>query len=47
VSGKARPPYDPWRDVDGTHIPVGARVEQITEAKEHGALRARVHQQAS
>jgi hypothetical protein len=45
VSGRARPRYDPWRDADGTHIPEGARVEQIAAAKEHGAHPARVHQQ--
>jgi hypothetical protein len=44
VSGKTRPPFDPWRDVDGTPIRVGARVEQIGVAKGHGALRGRLHQ---
>ncbi len=44
MSGRARPAYDPWRDVDGTPIPVGARVEQVAVAKEHGALSARLHQ---
>ncbi|MGH8922818.1 MAG: hypothetical protein ACRD0H_31505 [Actinomycetes bacterium] len=38
----ARPPYDPWRDVDGTPIPVGARVEQVAVATEHGALSGRL-----
>jgi hypothetical protein len=44
VTGRARPAYDPWRDVDGTPIPVGARVEQVAVAKEHGAQSARLHQ---
>jgi hypothetical protein len=45
----ASPParrYDPWRDAKDTHIPVGARVEQVAVAKEHGALASRVHQRA-
>ena len=37
-----RAPYDPWRDVHGTHIPDGCRVEQIAIAKEHGALSSRL-----
>jgi hypothetical protein len=44
VSGQARPPYDPWRDTKGTSIPVGARVEQVAVANEHGALTVRLHQ---
>jgi hypothetical protein len=32
-------------DMDGVHIPVGARVEQVAVAKEHGAHPARAHQQ--
>jgi hypothetical protein len=43
VSGRARPPYDPWRDVDGVPISVGCRVEQVAVAKEHGAHSARLH----
>jgi hypothetical protein len=43
VSGRARPPYDPWRDVNGTPILVGAVVEQIAVAKEHGALADRLN----
>lgn len=46
----ANPPparrYEPWRDAEGTHIPVGARVEQVAVAKEHGALASRAHQRA-
>ena len=38
------PPYDPWRDARGTSIPVGARVEQLAVANEHGALTLRLHQ---
>ncbi|MGH3897149.1 MAG: hypothetical protein ACRDTA_02635 [Pseudonocardiaceae bacterium] len=40
VSGRAI--SDPWRDVDGTHIPLGCCVEQVEVAKEHGALRSRL-----
>ncbi len=36
-------PYDPWRDVDGTPISVGCRVEQVTVHKEYGALSCRLH----
>jgi hypothetical protein len=43
VSGKIRPPFDPWRDVEGTHIPVGARVEQVAVARGYGALSRRLH----
>lgn len=39
-------PYDPWRDVHGTHIPDGCRVEQIGLAKEHGALSSRMGKRA-
>lgn len=45
MSSRARPAYDPWRDASGLHIPVGAQVEQIAVAKEHGALSSRLHQQ--
>jgi len=44
VNPRARPAYDPWRDVDGTSIPVGARVEQVAVAQEHGARSARLRQ---
>ncbi|MGH8996026.1 MAG: hypothetical protein ACRDYB_08375, partial [Acidimicrobiales bacterium] len=44
MSAPKRPVYDRWRDVAGVHIPDGARVEQIAVAKEHGALRCRLHQ---
>ncbi|MGH7261147.1 MAG: hypothetical protein ACREI9_10760 [Nitrospiraceae bacterium] len=40
-----RPAYDPWRDVEGTHIPGQCRVEQIAVSKEYGALPSRLHQQ--
>lgn len=36
-----KPPYDPWRDADDVHIPVGARVQQVGVAKEYGALSSR------
>lgn len=35
--------YDRWRDVDRTHIPVGARVEQVAVDARRGALRSRLH----
>jgi hypothetical protein len=44
VNPRTRPVYDPWRDVDGTHIPEGARVEQITVANEYGGHSSRLHQ---
>jgi hypothetical protein len=44
VTGRSRADYDPWRDVEGTPITVGCRVQQIGTAKEHGALRPRLHQ---
>jgi hypothetical protein len=37
--------YDRWRDVDGTHIPVGARVEQAEVDARMGAPRSRLHAQ--
>jgi hypothetical protein len=37
-----RPTYDRWRDVQGTHIPVGCRIEQVAIAKERGALTSRL-----
>ena len=36
--------YDRWRDVDGTPIAVGARVEQTEVDARMGALRAHLHQ---
>lgn len=41
----ARLRYDPWRDARDIPIPLRCRVEQITVAKEHGALRSRLHKQ--
>lgn len=43
VSGRARG-YDRWRDVEGTHVPVGARVEQAATDARMGALRSRLGQ---
>jgi hypothetical protein len=34
--------YDRWRDAEGTHIPVGCRIEQVGIAKEHGVLTSRL-----
>lgn len=45
MAGSPRMPYDPWRDTDGAPTPPYCRVEQIAVAKEHGALRSRLHQQ--
>jgi hypothetical protein len=42
VSPQRNRRYDRWRDVEGTHIPVGCRVEQVAIAKEHGALTSRL-----
>ena len=36
--------YDRWRDVDGTHVPVGAQVEQTEVDARRGAPRSRLHQ---
>lgn len=45
MSGRAQRAYDRWRDVDGTHVPVGARVEQTGTDARRGALRSRLHAQ--
>lgn len=37
--------YDRWRDVDGTHVAVGARVEQAQVDARMGAPRSRLHAQ--
>jgi hypothetical protein len=46
----SRPPYDRWRDADGTHIPdhIPDRclVEQIAVATEHGAVPSRLSNKA-
>jgi hypothetical protein len=39
----ARGAYDRWRDADGTHVPVGAWVEQTETDARRGALRSRLH----
>jgi hypothetical protein len=36
---------DPWREAEGTHIPLRSRVEQVAVDIEHGALTSRLHQQ--
>ena len=38
--------YDRWRDDQGTHIPVGCRVEQTHIEAQYGALRSRLNKQA-
>jgi hypothetical protein len=40
-----RPASDPWRDTEGTHIPLQSHVEQVVVDTEHGALASRLHQQ--
>jgi len=45
MSRRAQPAYDRWCDVDGTHISVGARVEQTETDARMGALRSRLHRQ--
>lgn len=39
-----QPAENPWRDVEGTHIPLQCQVEQIAVNKDHGALPSRLHQ---
>ena len=41
----ARSASGPWRDAEGTPIPLQSRVEQVVVDKEHGALSCRLHQQ--
>lgn len=45
MSGRRQRAYDRWRDVDGIHVPVGARVEQTGTDARLGALRSRLHRQ--
>lgn len=45
MSERAQRAYDRWRDVDGTHLPFGARVEQTVTDARMGALRSRLYQQ--
>ncbi|MGH3900871.1 MAG: hypothetical protein ACRDTA_22030 [Pseudonocardiaceae bacterium] len=43
MSGRARA-YDRWRDAQGIHVSVGARVEQAGTDARMGALRSRLGQ---
>ncbi len=43
MSVRARPVYDRWRDVDGTPISEGCRVQQVEVDRARGALRSRLH----
>ncbi len=43
MSGRAQGAYDRWRDANGTHVRVGARVEQTKVDARMGALRSRLH----
>lgn len=43
MSGRAQRVYERWRDVDRTHIAVGARVEQTETDARLGALRSRLY----
>jgi hypothetical protein len=45
MSRRAQRVYHRWRDVDGTHIPVGARVKQTVTDARMGALRPRLYRQ--
>lgn len=45
MSERAQRAYDRWRDVHGTHVPVGARVEQTVTDARMGALRSRLYRQ--
>lgn len=47
MSVPARRCYDRWRDVDGTAIAVGVRVEQTEVDARMGALRTRLHQRGA
>ncbi len=40
-----QPASDPWRDAEGTHIPLQSRVEQVAEDAQNGALPSRLYQQ--
>jgi hypothetical protein len=43
MSRRAQRTYDRWRDMDGTHFRVGARVEQTETDARMGALRSRLY----
>jgi polyphosphate kinase 2 (PPK2 family) len=43
VSGRAQDAYNRWRDANGTHVPVGAQVEQTEVDARRRALRSRLH----
>ncbi|MGH3973910.1 MAG: hypothetical protein ACRDS9_11395, partial [Pseudonocardiaceae bacterium] len=43
MSRRAQRTYDRWRDVEGTHVRVGARVEQTETDPRMGALRSRLY----
>lgn len=43
MSRRAHRAYDRWRDVDGIHVGVGARVEQTETDARMGALRSRLY----
>jgi hypothetical protein len=45
MSRRAQRTYDRWRDVDGTHVPVGVRVKQTVTDARMGALRSRLYRQ--
>lgn len=45
MNGTVQPPGERWRDVEGTPITVGARVEQTDVDIERGALRSRLGKQ--
>lgn len=40
------PPTPRWSDIDGTPIPLGCRIEQITVDQDQGAMPSRLHQHA-
>ena len=42
MSGRAQGAYDRWHDANGTHVPVGAQVEQTEVDARRGALRSRL-----
>ncbi|MGH3841683.1 MAG: hypothetical protein ACRDS0_09615 [Pseudonocardiaceae bacterium] len=40
-----RPARDRWSDVNGTHIPLFCRIEQVADSAECPALFSRLHEQ--
>jgi hypothetical protein len=43
MSRRTQRAYDRWRDMNGTHVPVGAWVEQTETDARAGALKSRLY----